>query len=133
MSVIEAASVRVQTMADGTLRLVCDIEPRNAQAAFALFASPGTPMALAALKPQTSKPKAEVGELCKWAAIRCTEPEFRRWCGVANEQDAAEFVRRVCHVESRTELDTNPEAAELLHSTVRRPYAAWLKKQTVPT
>lgn len=53
MSVIEATFVKVAgTLADGTLRLVVDVEPRNAQAAFALFNSPGTAMALAALKPQ---------------------------------------------------------------------------------
>jgi hypothetical protein len=52
MSVIEATFVKVAgTLADGTLRLVVDVEPRNAQAAFALFNSPGTAMALAALIP----------------------------------------------------------------------------------
>jgi hypothetical protein len=52
MSAIEATFVKVAgTLADGTLRLVVDVEPRNAQAAFALFNSPGTAMALAALVP----------------------------------------------------------------------------------
>jgi len=50
MTIIEAASVNVKTLADGTLRVSMDVEPRHAQAAFALFGAPGTPMALAALK-----------------------------------------------------------------------------------
>lgn len=139
MSVIAASSVRISTLVDGTLRLVCDVEPRHAQAAFALFASPGTPMALAALKPQSSKPE-KVGELCKWAAIRCTDPDFQRWMtevqgwnDPGSEEDCAELIRIVCRVKSRVELDTNEQAAELFHSLIRVPYAAWLKKQAVTT
>lgn len=51
-SVIEGSTVRVQTTSDGTLRIQIDIEPRDAQKAFRLFGSPGTAVALAALKPQ---------------------------------------------------------------------------------
>lgn len=51
-SVIEGSSVRVQTTSDGTLRILIDIEPRDAQTAFRLFGSPGTAVALAALKPE---------------------------------------------------------------------------------
>ena len=36
MSVIEAASVNVKTLMDGTLRISVDVEPRHAQAAFGL-------------------------------------------------------------------------------------------------
>lgn len=50
--VIPASSVKCQTLADGTLRIVVEIEPAQALAAFTLFRSPGTPMALAALKVQ---------------------------------------------------------------------------------
>lgn len=46
---IAGATARISTLADGTLRLIVDIEPRDAQAAFRLFGSPGTAVALAAL------------------------------------------------------------------------------------
>jgi hypothetical protein len=46
---IQGATARISTLADGTLRLTVDIEPRDAQAAFRLFGSPGTAVALAAL------------------------------------------------------------------------------------
>lgn len=50
-NVIEGATARVSTLVDGTLRVTIDIEPRDAQAAFRLFGTPGTAVALAALKP----------------------------------------------------------------------------------
>jgi hypothetical protein len=146
MSAIPAASVKVSTLVDGTLRIVCDIEPGDAQAAFRLFATPGTPMALAALKTASSKPEKEErpfrGELCRWAAMRCQEPEFAAflestypalWAehflgdGKPADEAAAEVVRNLCGVASRVELDTNEAAAALLHSSVRKPYSVWLK------
>lgn len=39
-ALVEASSVTVKTMADGTLRLSVDIEPRYARVAFGLFGSP---------------------------------------------------------------------------------------------
>jgi hypothetical protein len=92
--VIEAAAMRCRTLADGSLRIECEIEPRNAQAAFALFGSPGTPMALAALKVGTAaeaksdevapaeeakRDKPAGGLLSQWLAMRCNEYEFQRW------------------------------------------------------
>lgn len=80
-----------------------DVEPRHAQAAFALFGAPGTPMALAALKingaaredeparPETARtpsdaapplkegPKRTTGPICQWLVMRAKEPEFREW------------------------------------------------------
>lgn len=135
MSAIEAASVGVRTMADGTLRLSLDIEPRHAQAAFALFGAPGTPMALAALKPASSKPEApKGGPLAQWVAMRCKEPHFLAWLygqhkeqwatteGESAEDVAANLVRALCGVESRAELDSNPDAAATLHKLIREPY-----------
>ena len=122
-------------MADGTLRLSLDIEPRHAQAAFALFGAPGTPMALAALKPAGSKPEApKGGPLAQWVAMRCKEPNFLAWLygrykaqwsateGESSEEVAANLVRALCGVESRAELDSNPEAAAKLHQLIRKPY-----------
>lgn len=144
MSAISATSVKVGTLVDGTLRITCDVEPGEARAAFALFGSPGQPMALAALKPASSKPEKPeaqpTGTLCTWAAMRCSEPAFIAWIAEAYtkiwdaryredaEEQAAEVVRHLCGVASRRELDTNEGAAALLHKHIRLPYAAWLKK-----
>lgn len=48
-AIIAGATVQAKTMADDTLRLTIDIEPRHAQAAFAAFGSRGTPIAIARL------------------------------------------------------------------------------------
>lgn len=50
MSALEAASAGVKDMADGSLRITIEFEPRYAKEAFALFGSRGTPLAIAALQ-----------------------------------------------------------------------------------
>lgn len=99
--------MRVSTLLDGTLRLVVDIEPRNANDAFQLFGAPGRAVALCALLdgagavpnvqvvqverktaghagatpetgiPVTEKPKG--GEWAKLAGMWCADPDFWAW------------------------------------------------------
>jgi hypothetical protein len=138
MSIIEAAAMRLRTMADGSLRIECEVEPRHAQAAFALFGAPGTPMALAALRVAGSdtspEPVAETPEprqdkpIAKWLALRCKEPAFQMWVcaqqGVAQtEEAAAAWTRMVCGVTSRGHIDGNPAAEAAFQRYVRGPYA----------
>lgn len=141
---IEAASVACKTMADGTLRLSVDIEPRHARAAFGLFGSPGTPMALAALRTaaqQESEPKPEApkgGALARLAGQWCQDAGFIDWLMHAHTPQwgeaqaalpdeapddwAAWAVRCICEVDSRAELDHQPDAAERFQRLIRRPY-----------
>lgn len=94
MSAIPASSVKCSTLVDGTLRIVVEVEPNHALDAFTLFRSPGTPMALAALKvvsdneqpepppaqkPLKEGPRRKVGPICEWLVMRCREPEFQQW------------------------------------------------------
>ena len=127
MSAIESSSVKVSTLADGTLRLVVDIEPCHAQAAFAMFGAPGTAVALAALKPmhqvRAEQEKAKGGPLSQWLAIRCNEGHFQQWLGVRCTDDAATHVRDICEVESRAEIDSNPVAEQRFQKLIRGPYA----------
>jgi hypothetical protein len=91
MSAIPCSSVSLKTMADGTLRISFDIEPKDAQDAFKLFAAPGTPAAIAALqvgyeqKVDTSPERVQKtpesihvkgGPLAKLAGMWCNENEF---------------------------------------------------------
>lgn len=156
MSVIAAASVGIKTMADGTLRITCDIEPVNAQAAFLLFGSPGTPMALAALKvghaaksgesaseqsaqqqSGTERDKPKGGALAKLAGMWCADFMFRQWVGHETnrtditEEDAADFVRARCGVKSRAALDSNEHAARRFQQLIREPFMAWARYQGV--
>lgn len=121
----------VKTMADNTLRLTIDIEPRFARQAFELFGVRGTAMAIAALKPahQQAAEQSKGGALAQWAAMRCQEPQFMAWMGrvfpdqpCRTPEEAAQAIRTICGVESRAELDNNPIAQETFDELIRRPW-----------
>lgn len=150
MSVIEGASVAARTMADGTLRLSIDIEPRNAQAAFALFGAPGRAVALAALKDGsaaiTSESASEVkekqqkgGEWAKLAGMWCADPDFWLFLNqnyphdsrVENAEQAAMSVRTYCDIDSRAELDHDSTALELFQIMMRRPFMKWMQARGI--
>jgi hypothetical protein len=132
VSVIEASTVRLQTMMDGTLRMTVDVEPRHARDAFALFGMPGTALALAGIKTaaqqaQEEAPKPAGGPLAKLAGQWCQMPQFLAWSGCNTAELAAEFIRRECGIQSRAELDHNPAAAGVFHTHIREPFSAYMK------
>jgi hypothetical protein len=134
-------------MADGSLRITLEFDPRYAKDAYALFGARGTPVAIAALTVDAStqaaqqetiaEPKTKAGELCVMACTFCKEDQFWVWmtrnfnCEVNSEDDAKYLILHVCRIESRKELDTNHYAAERFHIEIRRPYLAW-KSKPVP-
>lgn len=67
--------------------------------------------------------------LSTWCALRCREEPFHRFLGVSNENQAAERVRTVCHIKSRSEIDTDPEAKQIFHDLIRHPYMAFTEKE----
>lgn len=155
MSVIEGSSVSVKTMSDGTLRLSIDIEPRNAQAAFALFGAPGRAVALAALKDgagavgslqetptctdsQTAeKPKG--GEWAKLAGMWCADPDFWAFLNqqfpgddpVTTADQAAMSVRLYCDIASRADLDHSKDALYLFNQRLRHPFMKWMQARGI--
>lgn len=144
MSVIEASSAGVKDMADGSLRITFEFEPRHAAEAFALFGPRGRAVAVAALKdgaaaaPDIAHPISEkkereqLGDLCYRAVMWCSDPEFQRWLlstrrlPVANAADAAQVIKEVCGVETRKHLDTIAEAGEIFRKEFVGP---WQKHQ----
>jgi hypothetical protein len=131
MTAIEASSARCKTLADGTLQITVNVEPRHAQDAFRLFGAPGVPMALAALKTaaqqqqdQQERPKG--GPLSRWLAMRCAEPEFQEWLGATSSEQAADKVRKLLDISSRAELDNDDDARHRFDTIIRRP---WLEYQ----
>jgi len=159
MTALEGATVRCSTLVDGTLRLLIDFEPKNAQAAFTLFGSPGRGVAVAALHdgraallappappPPTEAPKparrpasarrlpnaeaqaaaAErwhaIGPLCQAAIVFGKTPEFMHWIKADSPKAAEARIKALCHIESRKELDDNPEAGETFKRVVLWPY-----------
>lgn len=93
---VPAAAVRMQTMADGTMRLTVDIEPRHAFDACRMFLTPGTPIALACLTPEAAQsdarrqtqapapaqPERRGGQLARLAGMWCDMPRFQEWLRV---------------------------------------------------
>jgi hypothetical protein len=139
-SAVLATTGKISTMADGSFRLVCEIEPRHAQEAFRLFGAPGTTVAIARVDPAVAlredrkqqEQAVKGGVLAKLAGTFCGDEDFRRWLRLTYDplprtaDDAAEIIRRVCRVDSRAYLDHLPEAAAIFHEKFRLPYNAWL-------
>lgn len=143
---VMGATGTVKTMADGTFRLLVDIEPRFAQEAFRLFGAPGTPVALARItgeaavahdraqqqpveQPPAAPEKPQGGQLARLAGMLCQQPDFWRFLGSQFEQDAPEdaeqaaaLLRAACGIESRAELDHNADAENFFHENIRIPY-----------
>lgn len=72
--------------------------------------------------------------LSRAAAMMCNGAKFQRWVvsrvGAAPEcvsaqQHAAQYVRDVCGITSRAELDHNAAAAALFHTAIRIPFVEW--------
>lgn len=101
MTAIPAASVGVKDMADSSLRITLEFEPRYAKDAFALFGARGTQVAIAALRdgsflehpePEPNQvddreniesvaatkiaPRAHIGDACYRSVLWCQEPTF---------------------------------------------------------
>ena len=66
--------------------------------------------------------------LSTWVALRCKEPEFRRFLRVPDEATAAHSVRAICEVKSRSEIDSSPEAQMRFHQFIRVPYSQFLQQ-----
>lgn len=145
MSVIQATTSGFKDMADSTLRISFDIEPRYAAEAFALFGKRGSHVAIAALNLQAStaiaqqetieadKPKG--GQLSQWLALRCKEPEFWRFFSqtfdyqferIGRHDLCDSAVKIQLKIESKTQIDNDKEAEARFHRMIRLPYQQWL-------
>lgn len=125
-------------LVDGTIRVQIDIDPRFKDEFLERFREIDMPVALAPLvadferrEPQPEPDKG--GALCKLAGMWCRDEEFRRWLAslhegeMFTEEDAAEWIRLECDVESRSHLDHDAQAAERFQRSVRLPYMNWLR------
>lgn len=76
-----------------------------------------------ALTMGAANPQAKGGRRARLAGCLCSNPEFQAFCSARSADEAADYIRRVCHVESRAQLDHNPQAANLFDELVRKPFA----------
>lgn len=74
--------------------------------------------------PRDPEPKAR--KLSSLAGLLCNYETFRAWCEKESGEEcpdsdsAAEVIRMLCGIESRAELDTNPEAAKVFRGLLER-------------
>lgn len=154
-AVIEASSAGVKDMADGSLRITFEFEPRHAAEAFSLFGPRGRAVAVAALKdgaaavaePVVEKPKG--GQWAKLAGMWCGDADFYRFIqplydihmggegrghgdlmiGV-DVKDIPEFcanaLKVLCEIDSRVELDNDPVALARFNVVIRYPFQKWM-------
>lgn len=124
--------VKIGTMADGTPRLVLDLQCTLSEVA-AMGLIPGVPFAIARLSKESAsapvsklqEPKEKPGQLCVMACTFCADPEFRDWLGASNEDDAKQMILQELRISSRKELDTNHEAGRQFLNEYRNPFVAW--------
>jgi hypothetical protein len=63
------------------------------------------------------------------------DPQFRAWAasfipgGDVTTDDAAEFIRVVCQVDSRRQLAEDREAEARFHTLLRKPFVEWKSEQ----
>jgi len=143
-AIIQATSAGVKDMADGSLRITFEFDPRFAKDAYALFGARGTSCAIAALTQEASlqaaqqetikdQPKEPIGPLCRLAVQFCADPMFQEWLSSLTpgdwppftEEEARQEILNGCDIASRRELDTNNAAADLFHQLYRKPFMAW--------
>ena len=123
MTAISATRRTGRELADGTLRVQFDIEPRDVPQFHKLFPSVDTPVAIAPLvrdferRPEAPKDQPKGGAGAKWLAMRCAEPAFWEFLAPmssgnapTNEAAAAIVVREYLQIASRAEVDTDPDA-----------------------
>jgi len=136
MSAISGTRRAMKEMADGTIRVQIDIDPSCRGDFLSLFPNIDMPVALAPLRADfeqqaPAQEKAKGGPLARLAGQMCQNPEFQAFAvpymtSSQNAEDlAADWLRTTCGIESRAELDHNPQAAACFHDKVRKPFLEW--------
>ena len=81
-----------------------------------------------------SKGKSPSQRLSYVAAMLCKNEDFWRWSGIQQgwpedaaygEQEAREWMLLQLEIESRSELDKDPDKAALFHEIIRKPFVEW--------
>lgn len=126
-------------LVDGTLRVQVDIDPEFRRDFLRLFPDIDTRIALAPIKAKAAADTPKGGELARLAGILCNDEDFQQWLdvvaaeslpaldvdGMESHERAAHYIRQLCGVASRAELDHNEAAAAIFHEKIRKP---WLER-----
>ena len=135
---ISASLVDVRNIAaHKCVRLEIHVPVEQANQVFEAFGWPTAvdpiPVAIARLAIAQDKPSQQkIHKTKSWdelrlsqqAAIRCSDETYRHWLCVDDEESAKAQVRKACQVDSRAELDTDPDAAGRWHE-MEAEFATW--------
>lgn len=75
------------------------------------------------------------GPLCREACEYSELPQFWRWIEAVSphrnvdEKRAAQYIREICDVKSRKELDTDQEAGRYFVNGIRAPFIHWQRER----
>ncbi|WLW59848.1 hypothetical protein RA224_21775 [Achromobacter aegrifaciens] len=70
------------------------------------------------------------GDKLSWLAIRlCRNSDFLEWIGMESEEVAADHIRSVCEIGSRSDLDHDVAAAYRFHEQIRKPFREWMESR----
>lgn len=61
-------------------------------------------------------------QISKWLGAECGKLKFMQWIGAVNNSHAAQIVRDLCGVASRSEIAGNAQAREVFLEKIYRPY-----------
>lgn len=87
---------------------------------------------------RTPFPRRGGGQLARLSGMQCQAPQFHGWVSgradyrgpvPVTADSAAEYVRQVCGVSSRADLDHNREAARRFHALIRRPFLEYVQRR----
>jgi len=70
-------------------------------------------------------PKTEGEKIISRAGILARNKNFQKYIGVEKEPDSAEYIRKYCNIQSRSELNGNDEAKEKFEQITKR-FNRWL-------
>jgi hypothetical protein len=150
LTALSGAAMSLRTMADGTVRVTIDFDPKDRKAVMEMLGSPGQPCAVVALEhghaaAGNKAPAAtyrDFGPICREAIELCGNEAFHRYVGrlkpallepgtsaVFLAEQCKAFITMTCNVDSRKELDSAPGARDLFIEHVRKPFHRWLDNQ----
>lgn len=76
-----------------------------------------------------------MASILQLAGMLPRDPQFRQFVSQytvppsdVTVDEAAEFIRIACGIDSRRRLAENAGAAEAFHNFIRKPYVAWKEK-----
>lgn len=130
MTAIYSQVAGCRTMADRSIRLTLDLPAEHFEP---WMMEVGVSVGIAPLKittPPKAKPKKHFDELtpAQQAGMLCNDPDFQDFLTVADPDEAAAKVRKICDVDSRSVLTDNDEARSTWNKLVDE-YRGWQAEQ----